>query len=295
MKVLLIYNKKTAHKVSAKKLHIVQSLLKEFDIEAEIRYTQYPRHAIELVKEADFSRYDALVAAGGDGTIFEVINGYFLNTSAKRIPMGILPVGTGNAFVRDIGFPAPDIRKAIQIIKNQNTKKIDVGRFTSNNEVYYFMNILGFGFVTDVVRTALHFKYLGNMAYSIGVLYRMLLLKTNKLYIEIDGRRYQYDQHMVEISNSKYTANYLIAPDAEIDDGFLDVLIAKKMSRFTLLSLFSKIFKGGHTTDEHVVMFKAKEIKIVVDEPKPLSPDGELEGTTPIEVSCLHHAIELYV
>jgi len=294
MKILLVYNKKTAHKVSAKKLKVVKLLLDEHHIEAEIIYTQYPRHAIEIVRNADFNKYDGVIGAGGDGTLFELVNGYFQNKSEKRIPIGIIPVGTGNAFVRDIGFTAPDVQKAIQMIKEQKTRKIDVGRYKMNGQFHYFINILGFGFVTDVVHTALHFKHFGNFAYTIGVFYRMVMLKTNLLKIEIDGQKYEYDQLLVEISNSKYTANYLMAPNAKIDDGYLDVLIGKKMSRMKLLSLFAKIFKGNHTNDEHVAVFRAKEIKIDVDEIKQLSPDGELDGETPIEVSCLHQAIEMF-
>ncbi len=277
MKILLVYNKKTAHKVSAKKLKVVKILLDEYKIDADIVYTQYSRHAIEIVKEADFSKYDGVVGAGGDGTLYELVNGYFLNKSEKRIPIGIIPVGTGNAFVRDIGFVKPDIEKAIQIIKEQKTRKIDVGRYKNMNQTRYFINILGFGFVTDVVHTAINFKFFGNFAYSIGVLYRMVILKTNVMKIEIDGQKYEYDELLVEISNSKYTADYLMAPSAEIDDGYLDVIIAKKMGRLKLLSLFSKIFKGNH-----------------IDEIKQLSPDGELEGETPIEVKCLHKAIEIF-
>lgn len=294
MKILLVFNRKTAHKVSAKKLAVVQTLLDKYAIEAEIIFTQYSRHAIEIVRDADFSKHDGIVGAGGDGTLYEIVNGYMLNKSEKRVPLGIIPVGTGNAFIRDIGFTTPDLEKAVRILKEHKTRWIDVGRYKTNNEIRYFVNILGFGFVTDVGHTAVYFKLFGNMAYTIGVFHRLAMLKTNKLRIELDGKRYSYDQILVEISNSRYTANYLMAPNAQIDDGYLDVLVAKKMSRLKLIALFSKIFKGNHIYDEHVEVFKVKEIKINLDEVKQLSPDGELEGETPIEVSCIHKAIEMF-
>ena len=258
-------------------------------------YTNYSRHAIEIVRDADFNKYDAIIGAGGDGTLHELVNGYFLNRSEKRIPIGIIPVGTGNAFIRDIGFANPDLRKAIQLIKDQKKRKIDVGRFQTGNQTRYFINILGFGFVTDVVQTAQHFKLFGDFAYTIGVLYRMLMLKTNTMKIEINGKKLEYNQLLVEISNSRYTgASYLMAPNASIDDGYLDVMIAKKMGRLKLLSLFSKIFKGEHIGDPFIETFKAKHITIELDEKKLLSPDGELEGTTPVEITCLHQAIEMF-
>lgn len=294
MKILLVYNKKTAHKVSAKKLGVVEALLKEYQIDADIVFTNYSRHAIEIVKEADFSQYDAVIGAGGDGTLYELVNGYMLNTSEKRIPIGIIPVGTGNAFIRDIGFTNPDLPKAIQMIKEGKTRKMDVGKFTTPNETRYFINILGFGFVTDVVHTANHFKLFGNFAYTIGVFHRMALLNTNQVKVTLDGETFETDALLVEIANSRYTANYLIAPDAKIDDGYLDVLIAKRMGRIKLLALFSKIFKGNHIDNVLVKAYKAKNIKMEPDARKPLSPDGELEGETPIEITCVHHAVEMF-
>lgn len=295
MKILLVYNKKTAHKVSSKNLSLVKNLLEKYAIDAEIVRTEYPRHAQEIVRNANFNNYDGIVGAGGDGTLYEIVNGYFQNQSEKRIPIGIIPLGTGNAFSKDMGFEKPDIEQAIRIIQRKQTRKVDVGRFLSQGETRYFINILGFGFVTDVVQTANHFKWLGDMAYTVGVLYRMLMMRTNPMKIVLDGVSHEYDQLLVEISNSRYTgADYLMAPQASIDDGYLDILIAKKMSRKKLLSLFSKIFKGKHLGSPELAVFKAREIQIEVAGTKILSPDGELEGETPIQVSCLHKAIEMF-
>ncbi len=295
MKILLIYNKKTAHKISEKKLDQVLDLLQKANIDYDIQFTKYSRHAIEIVAQADFANYDGIIAAGGDGTLFEIINGYFQNTSPRRPPIGIIPVGTGNAFARDIGFTKPDLKKAVAIIQNQKIRKIDVGQFTTKGKTCYYLNILGMGFVTDVTETALHFKIFGNFAYTIGVFHRLLSLKSDKLYIEIDGENYEYDQHMVEVSNSRYTANYLMAPNASLDDGLLDLTIAKKMSRLRLLKLFSLIFKGEHIFADEVETFQAKNIKIRYDSIRKTSPDGELEGETPIEITCLPQAVEMFI
>lgn len=295
MKILLIYNKKTAHKVSAKKLGIVESMLRNTEIDYDIRFTQFSRHAIELVAEADFTNYDAIVGAGGDGTLFELINGYFKNKSKKRPPIAIIPVGTGNAFSHDIGFGKPTVKQAVEILKNGKTEFIDLGLFSCKTGDWYFANILGMGFVTDVQETAAYFKHFGNTAYSIGVFHRLLKLKTNKLNIEIDGKSYNYDAVLTEISNSKYTANYLMAPNAKLNDGLLDVTIAKKMSRMRLIKLFSEIFTGKHIFAKEVETFQAKEIKISMDEIRTLAPDGEIEGETPVHIKCVPNAIEMFV
>ncbi len=82
-----------------------------------------------------------LVVAGGDGTLFEVVNGYFQNQSSERIPIGIIPIGTGNAFVRDLGLDGDCWADTIEIISHNKTKKIDVGQFKTQNKVFYFLNV----------------------------------------------------------------------------------------------------------------------------------------------------------
>jgi diacylglycerol kinase (ATP) len=98
----------------------------------------------------------------------------------------------------------------------------------------------------------------------------------------------------VEISNTRYTANFLMAPRALIDDGLLDITIAKKLSRRRLLQCFPKIFTGEHIYLPEVETYQARSIKITSQKPKVLSPDGELIGITPVEVECLKQAIEVY-
>lgn len=100
MKILLIYNPFAGHKRATKILPQVEAKFTQQKIDFDLHLTNYPEHAREIVQESDFKQYDGLVAAGGDGTLYEVINGYYRNSSKKKIPLGILPIGTGNAFVR---------------------------------------------------------------------------------------------------------------------------------------------------------------------------------------------------
>lgn len=97
----------------------------------------------------------------------------------------------------------------------------------------------------------------------------------------------------IEISNTRYTANFLMAPNAEIDDGRLDIMILKKLSRIKLLKSCPKIFTGEHIHMEEVETYQARNIKIITDFPKILTPDGEVLGITPIEVECLYQQVEV--
>jgi diacylglycerol kinase (ATP) len=294
MKILLVYNPQAAHKRALKILPEVETKFSENKIEFDLRLTDYPEHATEIVKECRLDQYDGIVAAGGDGTLFEVINGYFKNRSKKRIPLGVLPVGTGNAFARDLNLDQKRWQKAVDVISMNKPRKVDVGKFTTHGQEYYFLNIIGMGFVADVTETAHKIKLLGNIAYTYGVFWQMIFLKTHELTMEIDGKTIERENIFVEISNTRYTSNFLMAPGAKIDDGFLDVTLLGKMTRRRMLQCFPKIFTGEHVLFDEVETFKAKRMRVVTDIPKVLTPDGELVGITPVEVECLHQAIEVF-
>ena len=293
-KLLLIYNPNAGHGKSKKILPEVQRFFKEKNIEFDILLTERQGHGMEMVSKADFKTYDGVVAAGGDGTLFEVINGYFRNPSKKRIPIGVLPTGTGNSFSIDLGLGVAKWKEAIDLISLNKPAKVDVGCYKANEKEYYYLNILGLGFVSDVGKTAIRFKSLGNLSYTIGVIYQTVFLKTHQLKIELDGKILERENVFVEISNSRYTANFLMAPDAKINDGYLDVTLLNKLTRRKLLSTFPKIFTGEHVNIDEVETFQAKNIRIETNVPKILTPDGEIFGTTPVEIKCLHQAVEVF-
>ncbi|MDQ7053104.1 MAG: diacylglycerol kinase family lipid kinase [candidate division KSB1 bacterium] len=294
MKLLLIYNPQAGHRRARKILPEVETTFVRHGIEFDLALTDYPEHAIERVREADFSQYDGIVAAGGDGTLYEVINGYFQNPSPRRIPIGVLPIGTGNAFARDLDLDLSRWSEAVAIIAAHKPRKVDVGRFRCHGQTYYFLNIIGLGFVADVTETAAKLKRLGNIAYTIGVFHRMIRLKTSRLYIQLDGQTLDRECIFVEISNTRYTSNFFIAPDARIDDGLLDVVVLNRMSRVQLLRSFPKVFTGEHVHLPQVETYQVRQIRIEAEEPKVLAPDGELAGITPVDIECLPGAVEVF-
>jgi diacylglycerol kinase (ATP) len=294
MKVLLVYNPYAAHKRAKKILPEVEACFIDNGIQFDFRLTDYPEHAVDIVAKADFSLYDGVVAAGGDGTLFEVINGYFKNPEQGRIPLGVLPIGTGNAFARDFELDVSRWKNAIEIIRLGRPRRVDVGKYHTHGQDYYFINILGLGFVADVGKTAQRLKFLGNVSYTLGVFYQMAFLKVFKVRIEADGRTIEGENIFVEISNTRYTSNFLMAPNAEIDDGLLDVTLLWKASRRRLVQCFPKIFTGEHIHMAEVEHFKAKSISVETSVPKVLTPDGELVGITPVKVECLRQAVPVF-
>jgi len=294
VKLLYIHNPNAGHGRADKQLPEVEAAFTKRGVDFHLCRTDYPEHAIALVREMDLSSFDGVVAAGGDGTLFEVLNGYFQNPVDKKPPLGILPVGTGNAAVRDMNLDRDHWEEAVDIIVAGKTRKVDAGRFTTHGQTYYFMNILGLGFVADVTATAKKLKVFGNTSYTLGVLYQTLRLPQHQLTITIDGETLKRKNLFVEVSNTRYTSNFLMAPQAEIDDGFLDITLANNLSRRRLLKVFPKVFTGEHVHEPEVEVFKAKSIKIETTPAKVLTPDGELLGITPLEIDCLKQAVEVF-
>jgi diacylglycerol kinase (ATP) len=275
-------------------LNEVQDVCRELGLDIDTRLTERPGHATEIIEAEDLASFDGVVATGGDGTVFEAVNGLFRNPAGPAVPFGVLPMGTGNSFSLDLGLERGEVRQALDLVANGATRKVDVGHCRTEDRELYYLNILGLGFVSDVTATAARLKLLGNVSYTLGVIYRTAFLGTSRLALEIDGKKIERDATFLEISNSRYTADFLMAPEALIDDGLLDVTLLGKISRRRLLRLFPTVFRGEHVQYPEVETFTARSIKIASDQPKILAPDGELIGTTPAEVTCLHQALDVF-
>ena len=208
--------------------------------------------------------------------------------------MGIIPIGTGNAFARDINLNTGDIELAVKIIAGSKTEKVDVGMFTTAGEKHYFLNVLVLGFVADVSKTAYKLKWMGNIAYTFGVLWKLLFLKKYIMQIEYNGEIKEVENTFIEISNSRYTSNFLMAPEASIHDGLLDVTILNGITRFKLLKFFPKVFTGEHVHLKEIQTFKVDKISISSRKAEILAPEGELLGITPIEVQCLNKQLNIF-
>ena len=160
---------------------------------------------------------------------------------------------------------------------------------------FYFVNLVGAGFVADVASRASHFKLFGDMSYTIGVLLELILLRAGACRVTADGKEHAGEAIFVEICNSRKTGGDMImAPDAVVDDGLFDVVIARAMGRGTLLGLFPKIFTGEHVKDPRVESFRCAKVSVTFDRPQRVTPDGEVLGTTPLEAEVVPRALEVF-
>jgi diacylglycerol kinase (ATP) len=296
LKLLVIFNPNASFGRSIKKLAAIEARFEHLGISARFMPTTHPDHGSELVANADLSAYDGLIAAGGDGTVFEVLNGLYSHPKPARIPLGLLPLGTGNAFARDLGLQPGAWSEGIDLLHRGRTREVDVGHVKSVDSTYYFLNIVGMGFSVDAGISAQKLKFLGNTAYTLATLWRVLRLRTYPLVVEIDGNTIRSDNVFVTISNTRFTGtHFMIAPDAVIDDGLLDVTILQALTRRRLLRLFPTIYAGEHVQFQEVSTRKASSIIIRSPQTMLLGPDGEFRGRSPAEITCLHQDLTIFV
>jgi len=297
--ILIIFNPHAGSGRSKSFLPLIETYLNKRKITYYIAHTQSTGHAKSLVEITDLSQFDGVIAAGGDGTLFEVINGLMNKQKSHRIPFGVIPVGTGNAFARELGLLPTDWKKGIDILLQQKTKSIDIGHVQMAGSEFYFLNIMGMGFVEKVGKTSLKIKKMGKTAYTFATLWETIKLKKHPIkltVLDVNNNIEIIDEQLVfvEVANSRYTGtSFLIAPDAKIDDGLLDVVILKKISKLKILSLFPTIYSGRHINYQEVETRKAKSITIESQTPMPLMPDGEFMGHTPVHISCKPLELEL--
>jgi YegS/Rv2252/BmrU family lipid kinase len=285
MTIALIANPSAGGKKGSRIIPRVETMLRRNGLDYRLFITQHHEHAMTLAEKLPPQRFDGIVSLGGDGTNFHVLNGLMkYHDPATLPPLGIIPVGSGNSFARDLGICTT--ADGIQALIRGETRPVDVCSFTQDGQPWYFVNLTGFGFVTDVARTAHQFKRFGDFSYVIGVFHRMLGLRFHRMELEIDGKRIDGENCFVEFCNSRYTGGrMLMAPDAKIDDGWFDVVVVGPMSRRSLMATFPKIFKGTHGQNPAVRFYRAKTATVKTDPPKILLPDGEIFGSTPTLVA----------
>ncbi|BBO76665.1 diacylglycerol kinase [Desulfosarcina widdelii] len=284
MTIALIANPSAGGQKGTRIIPRVEALLRRHGIDYRLFVTQYHEHALTIAGKLPPQRFDGIVSMGGDGTNFHVLNGLLKKYGPETLPpLGIIPVGSGNSFARDLGICST--MDGLQALVQGETRSVDVCSFSQQGDLWYFVNLAGFGFVTDVARTAHQLKRCGDFSYVLGVFYRLMGLRFHHMELTLDGRRIEAGNCFVEFCNSRYTGGkMLMAPEAKIDDGWFDVVVVEPLSRLSLVTTFPKIFKGTHGENPAVRFFKVKTAEVVTNPSKILLPDGEIFGSTPTRI-----------
>lgn len=276
-----------------------------------VEFTDVPRDGIRLAREGAEAGRKFIIACGGDGTINEVANGIL--DSGKDVELGVLPSGTGGDFRRSIQMPESS-RDAALALKNGRTRTIDVGRITFQNfndetETRYFLNVSSFGLaasIIDRVKTSTSLNWLpldairGPASFALSTLQEVFELETIQLLVRIDGRK---EKPLVSVNFCVANARYfgggmMIAPEAKLADGFLDVINVGDINSARILLHALSLYRGTHLDLPEVKGILAKRIEVRPQDEKKevdIEIDGELPGKLPAIYEVVPNALKLCV
>jgi len=296
----IIANPTAAYGKAKAQLEEIVQFFRKQNREPKIAWTRHSRHAIEIAETLARSGTPCLVSAGGDGTAFEVINGIMRSGRSEEVRLGILPLGTGNSFLRDFGVQTA--LEAAERILNGNTCKVDIGKISYARDgaarVAYFHNIVGFGFVAEACRIRhTRFKWFRSYGYHAAFFYLLARLKTYRIRLRINGApELTIPAPMLAICNSQYTGhNMRISPQSRVDDGQWEVLLAEEMSAIELLKIFLSLPSGMHLNHPKIRILPASRIDVDMEEMSYAMVDGELLESLPFRIELLPRALEIFM
>lgn len=280
-KVPLIVNPCSGRGSGARLAPAIVKELHRLGIDAEMRLTVAPRHAIELVVEAVRGGAAEVLVAGGDGTIFEAVNGMH-RAGRPEARLGIIPIGTGNDFVKMLELA--DWRVACARIAAGRTRRVDLGRCGE----WCFANGVGIGFDAQVAHLANQIGWLtGTPVYALALVKALVLHhRTPQVRIEHGGVAREQRITLIAIANGRcYGGAFVVAPNAALDDGLLELVVADALPRLRVLGLVPKVLKGSHLDHPAVAHHRVRAVTVRSDEPLVVHADGEILALDAREVA----------
>lgn len=295
-KARVIYNPTSGKELVKRNLADILQVLEDAGYEASaFATTPAPDSARDEAHRVAKLGFDLVVAAGGDGTINEVVNG--IAPLKKRPKMAIIPAGTTNDYARALKIPRNDIVKAAQVISKNQTVKMDIGHADDQ----YFINIAAGGYLTELtydVPSELKsiFGYLAYLAKGAEMLPRV---KPIKMHLKYDEGEYVGNASMFFLGLTNSVGGFeQIAPDAKLDDGKFSLLIIKTANIFEIVHLAALMLNGGkHINDPRLIYTKTSTLfaeTLDEDSRMMINLDGEYGGDAPMTFSNLHQHIEMF-
>ncbi|MBC8505850.1 MAG: diacylglycerol kinase family lipid kinase [Anaerolineales bacterium] len=290
-KYKIIVNPESGRGEGGRAIPQIEDLLNSHTLDFEIVRTEKPWHAVELAQQAATEGFDVVVAAGGDGTANEVLNGLMRAKNAGvNAAMAVLPIGQGNDFAFGMEIPS-DLETACLALAKDRRRMIDVGRVTGGRllEGRFFGNGIGIGFDAVVGFEALKLKRLhGFPAYLVAALKTIFLFfKAPKVRIDLDDESLTLPALMVSIMNGRRMGGgFMMAPHGDPGDGILDLCIASEVSKLKIFALILRFMKGDQGTHPAVQFKRSKRAKVTALEGVlPTHADGETVSTEKTELS----------
>jgi diacylglycerol kinase (ATP) len=259
--------------------------------------SERPGQLTELAREAAADA-DLLVAVGGDGTVNEVANGI----AGLDVELAVIPRGTGWDFVRTFGIPRK-LDGAVEVALRGRTREIDLGKgryrsWAGGERESFFANVASAGMSGAIAkRTNETSKALGGkVSYAWATLAVFSRWRNDEVHVRVDGEEHAGRMHDVIVANGRYLGGGMkMVPDAEPDDGRLDVLLIGDLTKRDLLLTMPKTYRGTHLPHPKATLLRGATVEVDAPEPLPVELDGEQPGTTPVRFEIVPRALRLRV
>jgi diacylglycerol kinase (ATP) len=287
----LIYNPSSGREEMKKKLPDILQRLERGGLETSTHATIGEGDATVAAAEAVERGFDIIIAAGGDGTLNEVING--MAEKKHRPLLGIMPLGTTNDFARALSIPKK-WEAACDIIIRQYSRAIDVGKVNQR----YFINIAGGGSMTELTyEVPSKMKtMIGQLAYYMKGLEKLPRLKPIELYIKSPEMDLHENVMLFLITNSNSVGGFeKLAPEASLNDGLFDIFILKKCNLGEFIRVVTAALRGEHINDPNVIYYQTNSIQVTSPDYVQVNLDGEFGGTLPCLFSVLPSHMNIIV
>jgi len=276
-----------------------------------VSVTQKAGDAERAARDAAGQGFDAVLVAGGDGTVNEVINGLLTAPgSAKPLPLGLVPLGTQNVLASELGLSATDdLSFTAAMLRAGKTRRLDAGKAGER----YFVLMAGFGFDAVVVREVLRpvKELIGPAAYALATLGALAKYRSTAISLTLDGEEIRSEAFLVVIANAASYAyrQIKLALFAEPDDGWLDVCVFERpnmdsrlhramnrgLDRVGFASQMVSVLARRHLRDPSVRYYRARTIALTSVPPISGQLDGETFGETPVTIRIVPHALSVFV
>lgn len=252
-----------------------------------VERTRSPEHGIDIALDALDAR-EIPVVMSGDG-LLGAIGGAMAGSNS---PLGLIPAGRGNDLARSLGIPT-DPAEAVRCLDEGNVRSIDVGEANGRR----FLGIASFGFDSEANRIANEAKlFKGTMVYAYAALRALAGWKPARFSLVEGGVQRRFSGYTVAIANNSYYGGGMkVAPDADLSDGLLDVVVISEIGKFRFLMNLPKVFKGTHIDDEVVETWKTSSIEVKASRPFTIYADGDPLTDLPARLRVLPSALEMIV
>ncbi|MBM4255109.1 MAG: diacylglycerol kinase family lipid kinase [Deltaproteobacteria bacterium] len=250
-------------------------------------------HLQHLVHAAQSDTLDAIGLAGGDGTVMLALSAL---TGPNRVPLAILPIGSGNDFAKDIGVPR-SVSEAFRTLLNGTPRWVDVARATPAGDRYCCVASVG---LDECALQLIHHSWLprSKVLNVYAAVRALLTYQPQPVRIAWDGGQFAGPVMFAAVTNTRsYGGGFKVSPEAQVDDGQLNLCIVRNTPKLRLLHQFPRILKGTHGMMPEVTLASSPWVRLEsLNSALPVSLDGELpQTTTPIELRCEPRAVQVLV